>query len=247
LIPSNYLSEERNMPETKQKPIWLLGGGPGSDEKSEGRLLRKIFEETGIRNPIVAYIGCASDDNKDFFAWIKQKLLNYGAGKVLFARSTGRKFNMEEFTQMTESSDIIFMSGGDVEQGMRVLKQKALDVFLKKLYQDGKTFLGVSAGSIMLCKKWVRWENPHDDLSAQVYPCLGLAGLYCDTHAEEDNWDELKTLLSCLRDEPAAGYGIPAGGAIKIKPDGQFCAYGKPLVKILKTKNGFSQSQISEI
>jgi hypothetical protein len=97
--------------------------------------------------------------------------------------------------------------------------------FLRRLHRSGKPFLGVSAGSIMLARKWVRWRDPHNDESAELFSCLGLAPILCDTHGEGDIWQELKVLLA-LSPMGAIGYGIASGTAIVVEPDRTISALG---------------------
>jgi peptidase E len=49
--------------------------------------------------------------------------------------------------------------------------------FLRNQYRKGKPFFGISAGSIMLAKNWVRWSDPQVDSSAELFPCLGISDL----------------------------------------------------------------------
>jgi hypothetical protein len=98
---------------------------------------------------------------------------------------------------------------------------------LSELHLDGKPFIGLSAGSIMLARSWVRWPDADNDATAATFPCLGMAPLLCDTHAEKEDWEELKTLLRLSG--PEAGYGIPAGAALRIKADGPLSALGRPV------------------
>jgi hypothetical protein len=109
--------------------------------------------------------------------------------------------------------------------GMQILEERRMIHFLAELYQEGKPFFGLSAGSIMLAKEWVRWRNPDDDATAEVFPCLGFAPVLCDTHDEEGGWEELKALLM-LEGDGAIGYGIAAGTALKVFPDGRMEALG---------------------
>ena len=46
----------------------------------------------------------------------------------------------------------------------------------------------------MLARRWVRWTDPHNDDSAELFPCLGFAPVFCDTHGEGDGWGELRAL-----------------------------------------------------
>jgi hypothetical protein len=121
------------------------------------------------------------------------------------------------------------MSGGDVEEGMRILEERQLLPFLRALYEAGKPFFGISAGSIMLAREWVRWDNPDDDASAAIFPCMRFAPVLCDTHGgEAEGWEELRALLR-LEPEGTVGYGIPSGAGLCVYPDGRLEALGVPV------------------
>jgi hypothetical protein len=105
------------------------------------------------------------------------------------------------------------------------VREKKIADFLVGLYRQGKPFFGVSAGSIMLAKEWIRWRNPDDDTTAEIFPCLGIAPVICDTHGEADGWEELQALLQMEKDN-TIGYGIVSGTAMKVFPDGKIEALG---------------------
>ena len=81
--------------------------------------------------------------------------------------------DLKKASNILESADIIFVSGGDVEAGMDVLQEKNMMSFFNELYRQGKPFFGISAGAIMLADRWIRWPDPDDDDSAELFPCLG--------------------------------------------------------------------------
>ena len=83
---------------------------------------------------------------------------------------------------------------------MRVLREKEMIGVLRRLHREGKPFFGTSAGSIMLASQWIRWADPNDEASAELFDCLGLAPVFCDTHGEDDGWEELQALLRSLSD-----------------------------------------------
>ena len=138
---------------------------------------------------------------------------------------SSEKADIKKAKDILESSDIVYISGGDVEHGMQVLAEKNMVDFLVGLYRQGKPFFGISAGSIMLAKEWIRWRDPDDDTTAEVFPCLGMAPVICDTHGEQDGWEELQALLKLEKDN-TTGYGIVSGTAIKVFPDGKIEALG---------------------
>lgn len=119
---------------------------------------------------------------------------------------------------------------------MQVLEEKQMTGFLRDLYTGGKVFFGASAGSIMLAQQWIRWRDPEDDSTAELFPCLDFANLICDTHSESDGWEELQTALS-LEKNNAEGYGIATGACLKVQAEGKLEALGGP-VSVYKNKAG---------
>ena len=109
--------------------------------------------------------------------------------------------------------------------------------FLRRLHWSGKLFLGVSAGSIMLARKWVWWKDPHDDETVEIFSCLGLAPILCDTHGEGEGWLELKTLLT-LSPTGVIGYGISSGAAIVVEPDRSLSVLGGEVDRFRRRTNG---------
>lgn len=88
----------------------------------------------------------------------------------------------------------------------------------------------------MLAERWVKWRDPEDDRTAETFPCLALAPVLCDTHGEEDDWEELQVLLS-LSPEGSVGYGIQTGAALVCLPDGTVEARGVPVHRFLHRGN----------
>lgn len=210
--------------------IFLIAGDPGKRGGGKDPLLAAILAQLGMARPGVAYIGAASGDNRVFFLWIAALLKKAGAGPVRLAALASRRADLDKARGQIRDADLVFVSGGDVDAGMSALEKTGTDGFLRECYRAGKPFIGLSAGSIMLARRWVRWSDPEDDATAEDFPCLGLAPLLCDTHAEKDKWDELKALLK-LTGTPV-GYGIPAGGALRVAADGSLAALGRPVRQI---------------
>jgi cyanophycinase len=208
--------------------IHLIAGDPGS--RRQDPLLAVILERIGLLRPKVAYIGAASNDSRVFFLWIAALLKKAGAGPVRLAPLASRRADLDKAWKQIRAADIVFVSGGDVELGMNILQRTGAAALLREQHRAGTPFIGLSAGSIMLARSWVRWSDPEDDATAEDFPCLGLAPLLCDTHAEKDEWDELKALLR-LTGTPV-GYGIPAGGALRVGADGSLAAMGRPVRRV---------------
>ena len=228
------------MPENA-KPIYLIAGGPGARRaRGPDPMIQEMFRAAGVEKPSVAYLGAASGDNSAFLLLIGRILKKAGAGSVTLAPLCGRRGSLERALPVLEKADIVFVSGGDVEAGMQVVQEKGVVPHLRRLHRAGKPFFGVSAGSIMLARQWVRWTNPHDDSSAELFPCLGFAPVICDTHGEEDGWSELKALLA-LAPVGTTGYGIVSGSALAVRGSGEVSALGGEVHVFRRRKGGVAR------
>ena len=208
--------------------IYLLAGGPGSLRKGRDPLLTRVLASCGVTHPLIAYVGAASGDSQPFFSMMSGYLQGCGAKHVTLVPLASRRGKLEKARSILESADMVFISGGDVEGGMKVLEERQILPFLRALFERGKPFFGSSAGSIMLGRQWVRWEDPDDDATMSLFPCMGFAPIVCDTHGEAEEWDELHSLLR-LTPGGALGYGIPTGAGLCVSPDGTLEALGAPV------------------
>ena len=221
---------------SKLKPVYLFAGGRPRNGQNLNPWFQAVFAESGKKSPAIAYVGAANDDRPESFAGMSTNLKEIGAAKVTHVALSPENVDIKKAKEILESSDIVFISGGDVERGMQTLASKNMIEFLAGLYRQGKTFFGISAGSIMLAKEWIRWRDPEDDATAEIFPCLGIAPVLCDTHGEADGWEELQALLKLEKDN-TRGYGIVSGTVIKVFPDGKIEALGGETHQYLK-RNG---------
>ena len=208
--------------------IYLLSGGRSSLRRGRDPLLTRVLASCGVPHPSIAYVGAASGDSKPFFSMISAYLRKCGAERVTLAPLADRRRKLEKARAILESADMVFISGGDVEAGMEVLEERQILPFLHELFEKGKPFFGSSAGSGMLGRQWVRWEDPNDNATASLFPCMALVPIVCDTHGEAEEWEELCTLLR-LMPADTFGYGIPAGAGLCVRPDGTLEALGAPV------------------
>ncbi len=225
------------MPE-KRAPMLLIAGGPGQiRRRGPDPLLTRVVRQAGEKKPRIAYVGAASGDNAAFRLLIGRMLTRAGAGEVVLAPMCGRRVDPEKTRRVLEDADLVFISGGDVEEGMKVVEKLGMAPFLKSLHGAGKPFFGVSAGAIMLAEHWVRWRDPDDDATAELFPCLGFAPVLCDTHGEADGWTELQAMLRLCR-PGTTGFGIVTGSALAVAPDGGVSALGGEVHVFRKKKAG---------
>jgi cyanophycinase-like exopeptidase len=201
------------------------------DTANKGRRMNANWYKK--KAPCVAYIGTASSDNKEFFLMLKKIIMAAGARNVTIVPIV-RRFDLDKAKDILLTSDIVFISGGDVDLGIKYLRKRNLIIFFRELYNRGKLFCGISAGAIMLCRYWMHWRDPDDDDTVELLDCLGFAPLLCDVHDEEDNWMEMKRLLGFFP-QGTIGYGIPAEGALRVSPDGKITAIGSAPIRFIKS------------
>jgi cyanophycinase-like exopeptidase len=224
-------------------PLVLIGGGPARPRgRSPDPLFAAVIRHAGVTRPRIAYVGAASGDDRALRLRISRMLLKAGAGDVTPAPMCGRRVETAKTRRVLEDADVVFISGGDVEKGMKVVAETGMDSALKSLHRAGKPFFGLSAGSIMLAKHWVRWQDPADDASAELFPCLGLAPVLCDTHGESDGWAELQAMLSLCR-PGTEGYGIVTGSALVVSADGSVSALGGEVHVFRRRKTGVTREE----
>lgn len=227
-------------------PLFLLAGRPKVMPRGNrpDPLLERVVEKCGKARPGIAYLGSASGDNRDFFRMIALLLKNAGAGDVSLAPTAGAKADLGKTLDVLGNADAVLVSGGDVEEGMRVLGEMNLMPLLRARHEHGTVFVGLSAGSIMLSRQWVRWRDPDDDSTAEAFDCMGFAPVLCDTHGEAENWEELFALLRVAA-PGAVGHGIPSGAALCVTPEGRPFAMGEPVQRF--TMRGATASRMTDL
>ena len=203
---------------SKETPAILVAGGRPLNPSAMAAMMSRAF--SGMEKPMVAYIGTANNDNIAFFQIMKSLLKKAGAGKVIFVRLAKKNPDLDAARNVLAGADLIFLSGGEVEDGMNWLKTHDLTGFLRDLYSSGKRFMGVSAGVIMMGTHWVHWDVEGDDSTARLFDCLGFTPALFDVHGEDENWGELKTALKLLG-ENSRGYGLPSGSMISADSQGK--------------------------
>lgn len=214
-------------------PIHLLAGGPESDASHTTSLLAEALRTCGAARPRVACVGAANGDHPGFFH--RMGALFKAAGARAFELApTAAPAAIDRARAVLARADAIFISGGDVAAGMETLRAADLVPLLAERHAAGVPFIGLSAGSIMLSRQWIAWSDPDDDATAAPFDCLGFAPLLCDTHAEEDDWNELRALLE-FQQPGTRGYGITSRAMLRVHPDGRTESIGGDVVCLERT------------
>lgn len=208
----------------KTKPIYLIPGGPASGGEQLAGDFRAALLACGKRAPLVAYVGTASRDDMSLFRRLEKALLDSGAGNVVLAPIVGKHVDIVSARKILSEADAVFLSGGEVDDGMAGLVNSGLDVFMTELYRGGKLFFGISAGCIMMGRHYAHWDVAGDDSTASLFPCLNFVPMNFDAHDEKNNWSELHCLLRLLGNG-ARGYGLSTGGFYSASRQGRLKSF----------------------
>jgi len=209
-----------------------MAGKFGSRHFGTKPYLTDAIRLTGKDKPVALYLGAASGDDSGFGSALSDLLLAAGVHRVLWPKLARRKMDRRRARDGLADADLLFVGGGDVEAGVRVLRDADLVPDIHRAAQRGAVICGMSAGAIMLGERWIRWprEDASDD-EAETYECLGVAPCSLDTHGEGDGWFETQAFAAVRARElgkKARAYGIPSGGALVIGADGTLEARGEP-------------------
>jgi cyanophycinase-like exopeptidase len=216
--------------------LYLIGGGPGAILAMR-RHMKAALAEVDSKKPLVAYVGVASGDNVGFRKMIGAAFTSTGA-RVEPVKLVAKSASVAAARSTLEDADAVFMSGGDVHEGMRVLDDRGVTPFFRELARAGKLMIGLSAGSLMLAREWIAFPDD-DDAKAHLFGCIGAAAVHVDAHAEDDDWHEMRTLLTLVQrrgDPYPEGIGLTKKGCLRVHLDGDttsLTALGTPLPRFV--------------
>jgi hypothetical protein len=174
--------------------------------------------------PVYLFAGGREGNRKKQGVLLQQMYREFGIASPTVAYSGTASGDDRNFFRFI-AGELTGAGADKVTHAVIAPEEKSMLGFLNDLYRQGKPFFGISAGAIMLAEKWVRWRDPDDDSSAELFPCLGFAPVFCDTHDEAAGWEELRAALS-LAEEGVHGYGLATGSGIKVFSDGKVEALG---------------------
>ena len=125
------------------QPVFLLAGGRGRVILTTFADVRKIIKNIGKKTPVIAFVGAASlRDNWLIYVLICGLIKIRCRCRIQRVAIAPRKASLDKAKSILQNADAIFMSGGDVEVGMQVLREKNMVGFIQELARQGKLFLG---------------------------------------------------------------------------------------------------------
>ena len=222
--------------ENKQKKAILFSGGGQINIELVKTLLDKERGNEVYKRAV--YIGAANGDRVPFFLNMKSILVGVGIPKVTHLKLAQNDVDVAKAKELLQKADVIFISGGEVEDGMNWLDKHGLRETVVEQYYEGKQFICVSAGTIMMGKYWLDMDEDNNHKNPKIFTCLGIIPHVFDTHAENEDWIELKTALRLLGNN-SIGYGIPTLGLITATSDGKLEGINSDLLEFMYNEKGY--------
>src|SRR2546423_15442003 len=105
--------------------------GPFRKDMGMKPYLKGLYAATGKPKPVVTQIGAANGDDRTFGMMTVAMLKWAGAGTVHWPRTTGRRKDPRAVREALAETDVVFVSGGDVEEGVKVLDELDLSKDLR--------------------------------------------------------------------------------------------------------------------
>jgi cyanophycinase len=207
------------------KPLYLLADSQLFFWKSDGdSLAERVRAELDKSSPKAAYIGASNGDQPEFYSLFQAAMESMGISNCRAVPSQPSK----EDISFIEESDLILLSGGDVERGWRTFEQNGLKELVPRKRFDGAILMGVSAGAVQL-------GLGHLSNAAQPkrVDMFRFAPFYVGAHDEGNDWFDLRALVN-LAQSDARAIGLPAGGGAVYYADGTLEPLRKPLIEIVK-------------
>lgn len=206
------------------KPVFLLADSQLLFWQKDGELyLKTILPHIASSLPKAAYIGASNGDIPDFYQIFVAAMKGIGITdcKMITSDASG-----DELAFLAQS-DVLLLSGGDVDKGWNVLQNTGMLDIVRQRYIEGAVLMGISAGAIQLGQFWRDDKaNAELKLMAQVLP------FSVDAHEESTDWKRLKGTTRQGFNK-AKSYGIPSGGGLVFFPNKAIHAIRYPAAEMV--------------
>lgn len=193
---------------------------------------KKIVELTGKKQPVLVFIGAASNDSPTYFPAVCnvfEKKLGCVA-KNLILTDLSQRPTVEQIRKMVMGADIIYVGGGNVTRLMKALKESGTDKILKEAYDKGIIMSGNSAGGCVWFEYYDNDEDEDFDGTESTFTtkkALGFVkGYFCPHWNKKPEQGIDKEITSkdaikkMLKKESKFGYGVDEPAALLIQTDG---------------------------
>lgn len=202
------------------QPIYLFADSQLLFWRSHRALfLKSIVERAGLAPFKAAYIGASNGDDPQYYSIFEAAMESVD---ISDRRRILSSFSSDD-ERFVNESDIILLSGGDVEMGWNAFTEVGLNELIIRKYQEGAMLIGISAGAVQLGMFGLVEASVN-----KLIDTFKLVPFIISAHEEKQDWKTLKETIQLL-DGDARGIGIPTGGGLIYYPDESIEAIRHPL------------------
>jgi cyanophycinase len=150
-LSSGCKSESVNDSSAAAGKLFIIGGG-----KRPPHLLERMVEEAGLQESGYAIILPMASEEPDTAAYYGIKQLNdIGVERVYGMLFRSNEPVSDNSIDSLRSASLIYISGGDQNRFMNIVKGTVIEQAIKDAYQNGAMIAGTSAGAAVMSKKMI--------------------------------------------------------------------------------------------
>lgn len=222
------------MARKEQGSLIIIGGNEKKDE--ERKILKEVARRAGSGKLVVVTVATA--EPQESFEEYREIFTELGVKKIAHLDVRLREeAKSEERVKILDGASVVFFTGGDQLKITSQLGDSAVYQTIEKIYQEGGTIAGTSAGASVMSETML--VDGKGDESHQVGKLLGMApglgfvrNVVIDQHFAERG--RLGRLLGAIAQNPRhLGIGIDENTAIVIQDQESFEVIGQGAVYVL--------------
>jgi len=172
---------------------------------SDGSFLLKYgYEQTGIPKDQmrIGYITTAyqvSRNNFSFFDNYKKKVIDEGYNLEEIDIKDKSEEDLREFFK---DKNVIHIEGGNTFYLLKIIRETGFDKILKELINEGKVYIGTSAGAYIACPtiEVSIWnKDGKDRFGIEDFSALNLAPFVLKVHYKDEMEEQVKEGIETLK------------------------------------------------
>ncbi len=224
---------------TKKKPVaeskkaqgklFIIGGGDRTES-----LITTMIQESGIKDgDYIAILPMSSEEPDTAFFYIKQDIALVTSIPCINLNFTEKDIINKVKLDSVEHAKIIFITGGDQKNFMKIVKGTPLQTAIERAFQNGALIGGTSAGAAVMSEIMITGdENFSPEYEATYDKVWKENGIYANGMGLVKNViidqhfvvrSRYNRLLSAICDHPKhMGIGIDEETALLVKGDSAF-------------------------
>lgn len=219
----------------------IIAVGGGSIDSGETLPIdREIVKETEKNNPEALFIPTASEDSEGYIEAFHETYGDRLGCETHALKLTKENYTKKEIEEKITSADLVYVGGGNTRGMIEIWKEKKVDKYLRKAYENGTVMSGLSAGAIC----WFEYGNSDSESYEQdgEWSFIQVKGLnfvenvlFCPHYHQENREASFEEMM---RDNSGkTGLAVDNNAAVKVMDEE---------LKILKSKED-AKAYIGEI